>query len=260
MKTLRVIFSSMSLQMKNSFSRNMFQFCLLISPVFSAILLYEMFKNSGHDNFTTYVILGSGLISLWGCICFSSIGDINRERWNKTLPIIYVAPAGFGKIMLGKILGNTLLSLVTLVLSFLTVKILYNAPFIIADWPFFILSLFSVIISFVVVSVFLAYLLTLSRKTALYMNAAEAPIIFLCGFAFPVTILPVWVQPISYCLSPTWAINLMRMSIGGIDDIKEYLVNLGILAAITTAYLIIIFLLRKTIDRQVRKNGTLEMA
>lgn len=259
MKTLRVVFSSFTLQMKNSFSRNMFKFCLLVSPVFSAILLFEMFKNSGLDNFSTFAILGAGLTSLWGCICFSSIGDINRERWSKTLSIIYIAPAGFGKILLGKILGNTVMSLITLVLSFLTAKILYNARFFITNWPLFLLSMLVVVISFMIVSIFLAYILTLSRKTAIYMNILDAPLALLCGFAFPIEILPTWLMPFCYALPPTWAIKLMRMAIEGVGQLSDYFSAFGILSGVTAAYLLAGFLLRKIIDRQVRKKGTLEM-
>ena len=39
-------------------------------------------------------------MSLWSCICFSSAGDINRERFSVTLALIFAAPAGFPAIMI----------------------------------------------------------------------------------------------------------------------------------------------------------------
>jgi len=99
-----VLLSTMLLQMKQSYARNMFRFCLIANPILNTILLYEMFKNSGQENFTSYVILGSGLMAVWGCICFSSAGDINRERSMGTLRILFVAPVKFSSIILGKIL------------------------------------------------------------------------------------------------------------------------------------------------------------
>lgn len=85
----RVIFSTMIVQMKQSFARPMFRFCLLANPMLNTILLYEMYKNSGEENFMAYVVLGAGLMGLWGCICFSSAGDINRERYSGT-PISHI--------------------------------------------------------------------------------------------------------------------------------------------------------------------------
>ena len=42
-----VLLSTMVLQMRQSFSRNMFRFCLIANPILNTILLYEMFRNSG---------------------------------------------------------------------------------------------------------------------------------------------------------------------------------------------------------------------
>lgn len=260
MKQLIVIWDTLILQMKNSFIRPMYRFCLIAGPIVQTILLYEMFKNSGQDNFTTYVMLGGGLMGLWGCICFSSAGDINRERYMGTLSLIFVAPANFGTIIFGKVLGNTILSLGTLIISFLTAKILYQAPIRIESPGYMLLSLFATVISFITISICLAYLLTLSRKTQVYMNCIEIPIILLCGFVFPVEILPVWVLPISYALSPTWAIKLIRLSVAGVENKTEYFSILGILAVITLAYIILAAFLYRTIERQVRMKATLEVS
>ena len=69
---LRILFSTMIVQMKQSFARPMFRFCLIANPILNTILLYEMYKNSGENNFMAYVVLGAGLMGLWSCICFSS--------------------------------------------------------------------------------------------------------------------------------------------------------------------------------------------
>lgn len=259
MKHLRVIKSTLTLQMKSSFARPMFRFCLIANPVANTILLYEMFRGSARENFTSYVILGAGLMGLWSCICFSSAGDINRERFCGTLPLIFAAPARFSTIILGKIIGNTFLSLVTLLLSFITTLALYGI------WPqiesplYLLLSLFVTIICFISISTITAYLLTLSRKTQLYMNCIEIPVILLCGFVFPVEMLPRFLWPISYALSPTWAVKLMHMSVAGVSDIAAYWQTFAILAGMTAMYMILGALLERRIDKQVRINATLEV-
>jgi len=259
MKHLRVLKSTLALQIKSSFARPMFRFCLIANPVANTILLYEMFRSSARENFTSYVILGAGLMGLWSCICFSSAGDINRERFSGTLPLIFTAPARFSTIVLGKIIGNTFLSLITLLLSFMTALALYGI------WPqvesplYLLLSLFAVIICFISISAITAYLLTLSRKTQLYMNCIEIPVILLCGFVFPVETLPRFLWPLSYALSPTWAVKLMRMSVEGVSDIGAYWETFAVLAGMTALYTILGALLARTIDKQVRINATLEV-
>lgn len=138
--SLAVLISSIRVQMKQSFVRPMFRFCLLANPVLNTILLYEMYRNSGEDNFMAYVVLGAGLMGLWSCICFSSAGDINRERHSGTLALIFAAPASFPAIILGKILGNTILSLVTLVISLITAVVLFQVPVMIGSPLLFLIA------------------------------------------------------------------------------------------------------------------------
>ena len=260
MKKIQVLWGTMILQMKNSFARPMFRFCLLANPVVNTILLYYMFVNSQQNNFINYVRLGSGLMGVWTCICFSSAGDINRERWSGTLSIIYTTPADFRFIILGKIFGNTILSLLTFAISYVTARVLFRAEFIIENAQRFIIAFIGMIISFGVISVFVAYLLTLSRKTTLYMNLIEFPMILVCGFVFPVEVLPIWVQKISYSLPLTWGVKLLRMSVMGEELVSVYYATLLKLTCITGIYVIFTILLYKVIDKQVRIKGTLEMS
>lgn len=259
MKMLKVLWMTMVLQMKNSFIRPMYKFCLLANPLVNTILLYEMFINSGESNFINYVVLGAGLMGIWTSICFSSVGDINRERWSGTLSIIYTTPADFRLIILGKILGNTILSSFTFLVSYITARVLFRTNFIIEQGRLFIIAFICMIICFSVISIFLAYLLTLSRKTTLYMNLLEYPVIFLCGFVFPIEILPKWIQNISYILPPTWAVKLLRVSVLG-GEISIFLDILYKLILTTGICIILTILLYKIIDRQVRIYGTLEMS
>lgn len=257
---LRVIGSTLALQMKCSWVRPMFRFCLLANPVANTILLYEMFRSSGQENFAAYVILGSGLMGLWSCICFSSAGDINRERYGGTLTLLFGTPSRFSTILFGKILGNTLLSLLTLVISFGTAKLLYAAPVWVGSPWYFLLSLLAAIASFLAFSMIIAYLLTLSRKTEIYMNCIELPLVLLCGFVFPVESLPLWVRWISYALSPTWAVKLMRMSVAGVTRPREYFGMLGLLMVMTAGYFLLSTRLYGRVERQVRIRATLEVS
>lgn len=259
-KKWRVLKTTMVLQMKKSLIRPMYRFCLFANPIVNTILLYEMFLNSGQENFGVYVILGAGLMGLWGCICFSSAGDINRERWEGTLSLIFVAPADFHWIISGKILGNTLLSLLAMLISFLTARILFGITINILHPLLFIIGMFTVIITFSILSELLAYLFTLSRKTTLYMNCIEIPIIFVCGFVVPHEALPEWLQMIGRCLPPTWAVRILRISCEAVAKGDIFFKELGILLVINLIYALGTVYLVKRIEKQVRINASLEVS
>lgn len=258
MKSFRIVWDTLRLQMKNSFVRPMFRFCLIVNPIANTVLIYEMFRNSGQENFGTYVILGAGLMGLWSCICFSSAGDINRERWSGTLSMIFTAPAGFQLIIFGKILGNTLMSLLTLLLSYITAKVLYGVDMHIPYPLYTAFALLCAVVCFIVFSILIAYLLTLSRKTTLYMNLIEIPIILVCGFVIPIDFLPGWTAPLSYAMPPTWAVKMLRLSIDMVS-VSEFWYTFGILVSVTALYGIASALLYKIIDTQIRKSATLEV-
>lgn len=255
-----VLCSTMRVQMKQSFARPMFRFCLIANPILNTILLYEMYRSAAEENFMAYVVLGAGLMGLWSCICFSSAGDINRERYSGTLALIFATPARFPEIILGKIIGNTLISLLSLGISLLTAVVLYQVPLTLESPLYFLLALLAAVLAFVVISSVIACLLTLSRKTELYMNCIEIPIDLLCGFAFPVSVLPGAVQGISRCLSPTYAVELLRMSVWGVDEPAAFWNKLGILLGLTALYAVLSALLYRRIDRRVRIVATLEVA
>ena len=256
---LDIIGGTMRIQMKNSFARPMFQFCLIVAPITNTILLYYMFKNSQMDNFMTYVVVGAGLSSLWACICFSSIGDINRERWYGTLSLIFTAPAGFNLIILGKIIGNTILSLISFGITVLTAILLFDAKLVITNIVLLIVALLIGLCAFIVFSQIFAYLLTLSRKTTLYMNCLDIPISLICGFVIPIELLPGWILPLAYILPPTWVVKLIRGSFDAGLTSNEFIKYFVILVGQIIIYAILCHLLYKVIERRVKINASLEM-
>lgn len=257
--TSSVLLSSMGLQCKQSFVRPMFRFCLLANPVLNTVLLYEMYRGAGEENFFAYVALGAGLMAVWSAICFSSAGDINRERYSGTLALLFAAPAGFPAIVLGKILGNTFLSLASIGISVATAALLFGVPVAVASPGYFLLALICALAAFAAFSLAIACLLTLSRRTELYMNCIEIPLILLCGFVYPVSALPAWLRPVSYALSPTWAVELLRMGVWGVADPAAFGRKLAVLLALTALSALLALALFRAIDRQVRILATLEV-
>ncbi|MBP3727373.1 MAG: ABC transporter permease [Pseudobutyrivibrio sp.] len=259
MKKIVVIYESMLVQMRQSFVRPMFKFCLFFNPIISTILLYEMYINSGETNYFAYVVLGSGLMGLWGCICFSSAGDINRERHSGTLAIIYTAPVSFREIVVGKIMGNTILSIFSFVMSLLVAKILFHIEIDIKNPFYFLFSFVATIVVFVIIATIVAFLLMLSRKTELYMNCIEVPLIMLSGFVFPVDLLPKPLQLFSRLIPSTYAVELLRITACGIEDINNFWNKVVLLTGISLLYVLGARLLYRIIDKRVRIKGNLNV-
>lgn len=255
----RIILSTAIVQMRQSIARPMYRFCLFMNPIINSILLYEMFLNSGKTNFQLYVILSSGLMTIWSCICFSSIGDIQRERYMGTLSYIFLSPIGFGKVILGKIFGNTILAFFSIILTFSSVRILFGLNFEIENLGLFILTIPMLVVCFSVISIFVSYALTISRKTNLYMNVVEIPVTLLCGFIFPTDVLPKYLLPVSYALPPTWAVKIMYQVVEGVFIRKDFYTNLLVLVIEVVLYAFLAYFLQIYIQNKVRISATLEV-
>lgn len=259
-KSLRAWRSTLFIHMKQTFARATFKFCVLVSPLLYTFIFYYMFKNSGQEDFATYIVLSSSMLSLWSSICFSSAGDLQRERDQGTLEFIYVSLMDFRFIVSAKILANTILGIIPFFISFFSMKIIFSEPIYIANKGYFILSFFTTILSYVGIAMIFSNLFTLSRKATILMNCCEYPIFILCGFVVPVEKLPVILKPISVLLSPTWGVEIIRMSIEGIKNIQHYWLAFGTLCFLTIIYILISIFLFKVIDKKVRIKGNLGVA
>ncbi len=116
-KIINVLVSNSFQQFQMSINRPMFRFCVIAQPIIFGLLLGMMYLKKSPEDFMLYAVLGSGLSTFWSSICFSSASDINRERWYGTLENLFAAPVGFKWIVLGKILGNSLWGLISILIS-----------------------------------------------------------------------------------------------------------------------------------------------
>lgn len=257
MHSLRVIYSTFRLHLSQSMARATFRFCTFVQPLIYSFLFYMMYKGSAVDNYVNYVILGSGLSTIWSSICFSSAGDIERERFMGTLENLFCAPSKFTTIVLGKVLANTFLGLGGMALSLLFTWIFFGGTLYIKNGLQFAAAFAAMVFAFACIALLIAPIFTLSKNARALMNCMEYPIFILCGFVFPIDILPSFIRPISYILSPTWAVKLLRESSLGITNFAAFYTELGILLVICAAYLIVSKLLFMKIDKRTRIDATL---
>jgi ABC-2 type transport system permease protein len=254
---MMALLHTIKVHMGLSMARPMFKFIILISPLLYATIAIFVYGTASPERILHYVVLGSGFMSLWSSIVYSSASDINRERFYGTLEIIFVAPVSFSIVLIGKIIANTLLGLLSMVISYVYlislfgVKIVWYHPFL------FLGSILFVIIALSVFSFSLALIFTLSRQAEALMNFIEFPIFLICGFMFPVAIIPDWVKPISYLLPPTWAIELLREASNEQATLTSMLSPAFALFLLVLLFGVIGFACYRSVDKKARISGKL---
>jgi len=263
--TLRAILRSAFTQAEHSLARSMMRFVVLFQPIIFTTISCYMFRWWGADDFGEYVIVGSGLMTLWMTTLWSSATDINRERWMGTLELLLIAPVAFPVILLGKILGNTALGLVTLGISYVWARLGLGVSITIADPAALVLALVLVLFSFVGFALVLAHLFMLSRQANVIANGLSFPIYLASGLYFPLTILPAWFRCIGLCTPMAWAREAIRWAVLGeaatglwTTSFASAATGLAVVGLVDFVLAFVLF--RLVFERKIRQAGQLAVA
>ena len=165
----RAILSVFILQIKQSLSRATFKFVLFAQPIIFCILFHYVYTGNIADS-SNSVIFNSMFMTLWSCLCFSAIGDINREREQGTLEYLCSTPTSFSKIVISKILANTFLGILSIIICILASFLFFGETISIEHSFCFFICLIVLILSFFSISLFFCALITSKRNMIFIIN------------------------------------------------------------------------------------------
>jgi len=179
-------------------------FTVLFQPIIIALLALWMLKGKGPD-YAIFVVIGSGLTGLWSSLLFISGNSINAERWSGTLEPLVAIPTPFEVVIFGKNLANVIQSLLSMVLGYIVAAFFFGYDLTITQPWYFAVSLALSVFAFISFGLIIAPVFVMNPGVRAWQNAMEFPVYLLCGFLFPIALLPGWTTPISYLLPPYWA-------------------------------------------------------
>ena len=185
--------------------------------------------------------------------------SLQNERWNGTLEQIFATPTPLWVILLGKVCGSVVWGLLSFAPTLAIAYFGFHERMPHLDAPTFAVSFAILSFSFLTVGIALAPLFALWRWALPMINGFELGFYLLCGFIFPVTVLPGWAQAIAGTLAPTWATRAIYASTtsqGPHDLVAWWLASI----ALSIAYLFGAFFLYRLVDRRARMSGELALA
>ncbi|BBK22841.1 hypothetical protein Aargi30884_17440 [Amedibacterium intestinale] len=252
-KYVRPIYSIFKLQIILSLERATFRFSLFVQPLLYTFLLYFIYKDSNTN--LSVVVYGSLLLTLWSCLCFSSLSDINREKIMGTFEHIYCSPIKFIWIMVIKTIANTILICTVSSFIILTLCTLLGITLHICNISYFVISVILTVLAFISLSLAFSSLFTLSRNHLIWINMLEYPLYILCGMVVPVSYLPFPMNYLSYLLPPTKTIELFKLSIE-----MRYFDKFYFIAFLCFIHILIFFAFSKIVlnysDKKMRVENT----
>jgi ABC-2 type transport system permease protein len=162
-----------------------------------------------------YTVLGGGMLGMWSGLVFSSTFDINRDRRDGMLEIIVGSPTSLWKVEGIRTFANVMAGLVSMLGALLVAVLVYHYSFSSVNLPGALISLLLLLLALWCIGVFLANFLVWSRLSGTMVDFLELPVAVLCGFMYPISVLPAWMQAISAALPIRWALQALNACLLG---------------------------------------------
>jgi ABC-2 type transport system permease protein len=255
---LRIILVTMEMTFKTFLARPEWFLDNTVAPLVFTIVALMYFKILQMQNFTLYAVFGAGVAGMWATTLWGSGNAIEFERWGGTLEYTLVSPMRLWKVVLGRALTYAVLGLIMMAEVMALAMLIFSIPLQIANPVAFLISLIASTISFTVLGMLFATTFVLSRASRSLKNLLEPAAFALCGVMYPVSVLPFWVQLVSFSLSPTWGMETMRATVEqGVLPVT-FSWNLFWLMVITLVYLVISWFFFRVVENRARVRGELE--
>lgn len=231
---------------------------LVNAPMMTLIFL-AITRHAGRDDLAPYAVLAPALIVLWTISLFVAGEIITRERQNGTLEGLVAAPAMFGAVITGRIVGVVLISLLGFAESWLAARLVFEVVVPIYDPVAFTVTLVVTAVAMAGTASVMAALFVLARSARTFQNSLNYPFYVLGGVMVPVSLLPSWVEPLSRVVFLSWSADLLRDALSP-AGVPYLLPRLGTVLLLGLAgYALGLVLLRRAVDR-LRRTGSLNYA
>lgn len=230
----------------------------VIQPaVFTAVgmLLSHAAGNATPD--LVYTVIGGGIMGMWSGLVFTSTFDITGDRRNGMLELIVGSPTSLATIEAIRTLANVLTGLFSLSLAFIAAMAIFGYSLKGANFWGVAISLLLLLFALWCIGVFLANFLAWSRISGTFVDYLEMPIAFLCGFMYPIRVLPGWIQIISGMIPIRWALQAMNESLLGNRDLTYLAIHWAMAIAISLVFIVITRWLQAKVQDSVRISGEL---
>lgn len=244
------IFSTKSLT-KSSF----FVLITLLQPLIFSTIAFFMFDAGGRSGSLLYAALGAGLMGIWSSTLFGSGGLIQWERFQGTLELLVAAPSRFVWILVGSTLATATVGMYAVAATLFWGWVAFDIPLEIAHPALFALSIPATVIGLGTLGLVLASTFVLYRHANALSNLLEYPVWLITGLLVPLSLLPGWVAPLGWILSPTWGIKALRYSALGGDPVGPLLATLGL----ALVYLVVGGTFINYFERRAREDATLSL-
>jgi ABC-2 type transport system permease protein len=245
----------------------------IVRPIARAAILVIMYgvitKGNFSDPLFPYIYLGNAfytyVFTIMNGVSYAVIDD--REHY-KTLKYMYIAPIRIPSYLLGRgvagFLTATLSVAITILAGVLFLHVIIDPLKV--NWALFLLTLFIGVVMLAMMGLVLgAISLLIVRHSGFIADGVSGVLFLFSGAIYPLTVLPVWLQPIGYAIPITYWLELVRRSlIGNVAQVFPTLARfnnpelLGILVGLSALFGVASIFIFRYCDRLARERGLID--
>ena len=256
--TLRFALRQISVQLQIR-TFNLYSLLLFfIQPaIFSAVgmILSRAAGNAKPD--LIYTVIGGGILGMWSGMLFTSTYDIRSDRRDGILELLVASPTPLRRIEYVRTFTNIAASLVSLLMAIGAAIAIFGFTFAGMNILLLLLAVGLLLYSLWCLGVFLANFLAWSRLSGSLVDFLELPIAFLCGFMYPIRVLPEWLQWISVVVPVRWALQALDSILLKTTKLDNYWFFISMSFITATLFWLLSVWFNRKVDDHIRITGEL---
>jgi len=152
---------------------------------------------------------------------------------------------------------NILAGSTSMIAAVSVAMLIFDYSFATVNLPVVIFSFGLLLFGLWCMGIFLANLLAWSRLSGTFVDLLEMPIALLCGFMYPISVLPAWLQQVSSIFPIRWSLEAMRDGMRGSAADTDLLTKWAIALAISLVFYLASRWLDGKVHDHIRVTGEL---
>jgi ABC-2 type transport system permease protein len=231
---------------------------IFITPMAEMAFFYLLAISVYHSSVEAqYTVIGNAVQSMSFAAVFAVANITSQDKWQGTLQSLIVTPANRMALFIGRAAFQIFMSAVIVVAAFLYADFVFGISFAHADFAALGITIVLTSVMMISFGLLISSIGLFMRTAMIVANIFLFLTMLVSGVNFPVSTLPVWLQPVSWAIPMTYGVMAAR---GAIQGASVFSLSTIFLEEFIdgVAVLFLGYLLMKGFEGLARKTGRLE--
>ena len=226
----------------------------LSGPDGSGLLQFQ--ASTGISDYIGYIAVGT-MIWMWQNVVLWEVGySLRNEQLRGTLESNWLSPTWRFTYLLGSSVPQLISMLMMLIVSGLEYTLLFGVRFDGSLWLTLLVIITAIPAIYGLGFAFASVVIT-AREANAFVFLVRGIVMVFCGITYPVSLLPAWMQKVSFWLPQTYIIHAVRSAALSTNGIQAILPDLQALLLFGAFWLAAGYILFNRLEHRARQTGAI---